>query len=164
MGLCGGHKGRGAFAPPPPRLYVKKGPDTAWSSHYLRYTMSYTTTCPITYFIQEKKHQNDCIQQINIYNWHMQIAICAQRLPSQGFWGEDDGMSVSSLFIVINPPPLQINNGPSLRWLNTVFKKIENLQFRCVFLDNYYLLINKKYITYIKHDNNDVSRWRIFWL
>ena len=37
-----------------------------------------------------------------------------------------------------------------LRWLNTVFKKMENSRFRCVFLDNYYLLINKKYFTYIK--------------
>ena len=37
-----------------------------------------------------------------------------------------------------------------LRWLNTVFKKMENLRFRCVFLDNYYLLINKKYLTNIK--------------
>jgi tellurite resistance protein TehA-like permease len=36
-----------------------------------------------------------------------------------------------------------------LRWLNTVFKKMENSRFRCVFLDNYYLLINKKCLTYI---------------
>jgi hypothetical protein len=35
-----------------------------------------------------------------------------------------------------------------LRWLNTVFKIMENSRFR--FLDNYYLLINKKYLTYIK--------------
>ena len=41
-----------------------------------------------------------------------------------------------------------------LRWLNTVFKKMENSRFRCVFLDNHYLLINKKYLAY-------VSRWRI---
>jgi hypothetical protein len=27
---------------------------------------------------------------------------------------------------------------------------MENSWFRCVFLDNYYLLINKKYLTYIK--------------
>jgi hypothetical protein len=27
---------------------------------------------------------------------------------------------------------------------------MENSQFRCVFLDNYYLLIDKKYFTYIK--------------
>jgi hypothetical protein len=38
-----------------------------------------------------------------------------------------------------------------LRWLNTVLKKMENSRIRCVFLDNYYLFINKKYITYIKH-------------
>jgi hypothetical protein len=36
----------------------------------------------------------------------------------------------------------------NLRWLNTVFKKMENSRFRCVFFDNYYLLINKKYLTY----------------
>jgi hypothetical protein len=35
-----------------------------------------------------------------------------------------------------------------LRWLITVFKKMENSRFRCVFLDNYYLLINKNYLTY----------------
>ena len=34
--------------------------------------------------------------------------------------------------------------------INTVFKKMENSRFRCVFLDNYYLLINKKYLTYVK--------------
>jgi hypothetical protein len=27
---------------------------------------------------------------------------------------------------------------------------MENSRFRCVFLDNYYLLINKKYLAYIK--------------
>jgi hypothetical protein len=32
----------------------------------------------------------------------------------------------------------------------TVFKKMENSRFRCVFLDNYYLLLYKKYLTYIK--------------
>jgi hypothetical protein len=37
-----------------------------------------------------------------------------------------------------------------LRWLNTVFKKMENSRFRYAFLNNYYLLINKKYLTYIK--------------
>ena len=37
-----------------------------------------------------------------------------------------------------------------LRWLNIVFKKMENSRFTCVFLVNYYLLINKKYTTYIK--------------
>ena len=30
------------------------------------------------------------------------------------------------------------------------FKKMENSRFRCVFLDNYSLLINKKYLSYIK--------------
>ena len=40
----------------------------------------------------------------------------------------------------------------SVWWLNTVFKKMKNSRFKCVFLDvNYYLLINKKYhYTYIK--------------
>ena len=33
-----------------------------------------------------------------------------------------------------------------LRWLNTVFKKIENSRFISVFLENYYLLKNKKYL------------------
>ena len=37
-----------------------------------------------------------------------------------------------------------------LRRLNTVFKKMENSRLTCVFLVNYYLLTNKKYITYIK--------------
>jgi hypothetical protein len=36
-----------------------------------------------------------------------------------------------------------------LRWLHTVLKKVENSRIRCVFLDNYFLLINKMHLTYI---------------
>ena len=41
--------------------------------------------------------------------------------------------------------------------INTVFKKMENSRFRCVFLDNYYLLINKKYLTYIKQHRKSLN-------
>ena len=48
-------------------------------------------------------------------------------------------------------------NFSNLRWFNTVFKKIEKIsRFRGVFLDNYYLLINKKYLTYIKQHLADI--------
>ena len=35
-----------------------------------------------------------------------------------------------------------------LRWLNTVFKKMENSRFRCVFLDNYYF-VDKQKVPYL---------------
>ena len=39
----------------------------------------------------------------------------------------------------------------NIKWLNICsLKKMENSRFRCVLLDNYYLLINKKYLNYIK--------------
>jgi hypothetical protein len=45
-----------------------------------------------------------------------------------------------------------------LRWLKTVFKKLENSRFRCVFLDKYYLLINKKYLT-TSWESLDYTSW-----
>ena len=38
----------------------------------------------------------------------------------------------------------------TLRWLNTVFRKMENSRFRSVFLGNYYLLKKEKCLTDIK--------------
>ena len=38
----------------------------------------------------------------------------------------------------------------TLRWLNTVFYKMENSRFRLVFLDCYFLISNKKYRTDVK--------------
>ena len=37
-----------------------------------------------------------------------------------------------------------------LRWLSTVFHKIENSRFTLVFLDFYFLMSNKEYRTFIK--------------
>ena len=71
--------------------------------------------------------------------------------------------------------------GFNLRWLDTVFLKNRNLRFRSVFLENYYLFEDKEYFCYVKqhlkssnsftkvaqlrcYGNNDVSKWRIFWL
>ena len=58
-----------------------------------------------------------------------------------------------TLFARVNrfDQPIKTWDKMFLRWLNTVFQKMENSRFRCVFVDNYYLLINKKYLTYIKH-------------
>ena len=38
-----------------------------------------------------------------------------------------------------------------LRWLNTVFHKMENSRFRLVFLNCYFLMSNKEYRTDVKH-------------
>ena len=63
-----GHKGDWGhlLPPPPPGLYVKKGPDTDP-------LIIYPTQCLTPVLVQlpilyKKKPQNDCIQQINIYN------------------------------------------------------------------------------------------------
>ncbi len=47
----------------------------------------------------------------------------------------------------------------------SISTKVINLRFRSVFLENYYLFEDKEYFCYVKcYGNNDVSKWRIFWL
>ena len=46
-----------------------------------------------------------------------------------------------------------------LRWLNTVFHKIENSRIRLVFLDCYFLMSNKDYRTDVKQR---AKGWNLF--